>query len=431
MGFWDIFDPEEISGSPTRQRRSVGRNPVSLRDSGFLDALERISGEMSGGYPGRWRTPIGANASFRAGSGTPWGRTRSLGREPIRPPGINDILARLEALQDPSRYLGNEDDIRDQAMSAASSQYDPLIAALRSQMGSAQNRANRNYGQLGQMYSALSGDIQGDIPEIQQMYTEDKAESRAGFDQLQAGIKDQYAQSAAEQEAMLQRLNIEAAAPDILPEQQRDRDYFTQLAARDAQTEQSALGTEERGAVDYTRSGSQIARYEGTNRQANLMSELADLLAQYEGQIGSQQAAKQSAFQAAMGELQSNRASDATSMAQRDFDNYIRMIQLGRDLKGDEGTSTAPKSVKSPADVAGRAIGMGLDQKGAQTIQDVFMSAISSDPVILAGVNPMSGQSVPKEALALRIIEAGRKAGLGRAQLNALQTIALEYFGRS
>lgn len=267
MGFWDIFDPEEISGTPTRSRRSVGRNRMGIGEN--LDILARIAGRMNssrGGESGNWRTPVGADASFRAGSGTPWGRTRSLGREPIRPPGINDILARLEALQDPSRYLGNEDDIRDQAMSAASAQYDPLIAALRSQMGSAQNRADRNYGQLGQMYSALSGDIQGDIPEIQQMYTEDKAESRAGFDQLQAGIKDQYAQSAAEQEAMLQRLNIEAAAPDILPEQQRDRDYFTQLAARDAQTEQSALGTEERGAVDYTRSGSQIARYEGTNK---------------------------------------------------------------------------------------------------------------------------------------------------------------------
>lgn len=430
MGFWDIFDPEEISGTPTRPRRSLGRNKMSISEN--LDILGQIAESMNDGSPGlRWRTPPGANASFRPDSGLLDRFKKSIRKEPPRPPGVEDILARLQALQDPSRYLSNPDDLRDQAMSAASAQYDPLIAALRSQMGSARNRANRHHGQLGQMFSALSSDLQGDIPEIQQMYAEDKAESKQSFEQLQKGIQDQYTQSGAEQEAMLQRLNIEAAAPDILPEQQRDRDYFTQLAVQNAQTEQSALGTEERGAIDYTRSGSQIARSEGTSRQANLMAELSDLLAQYEGQIGAHKAAKQSAFMSALGQLQGDMMGDATSRAQRDFDNYIRMIQLGRDLKSDESSTTAPKSVKSPADVAGRALGMGLDEHGAQTIQDVFMSALSSDPVILAGVNPLSGQSVPKEALALRIIEAGRKSGLSREQLNALQTIALEYFGRS
>jgi hypothetical protein len=185
---------------------------------------------------------------------------------------------------------------------------------------------------------------------------------------------------------------------------------------------------EQRGATEFTRQGSDIAKIEGTQRQANVMEQLQELLASYEGQIGSYEAAKEQAYAAGLSDLQRQSQAQSLQQAQRDFENYIKVIQLGRDLRKDEAAPGA--SVKSPADVASRALTMGLDPTSAQGVQNVFLDAIGSDPQILAGVDPVFGMDLPREALAARIVEQGRNAGLNRAQLNALQTIALEYFGR-
>jgi hypothetical protein len=437
MGFWDFTDPyewlrqnlstERVSGSPHATRKGLSRGD----DRGPFGALAEILDTQFDPYgrriPGQPQAdPYGVIKTNRKNISRNIADQVSMSRN--RPPTTAELLAELGGLQDPSRYLQDQDSLSSQAMQMASAQYDPLIAQIEAQMGSARNRAGRNQAEVGRMFNALSSNLQGDVPGIQQEYAEDKAQSQQAFDQLQQQTKDQYAATQADQEAMMQRLNIEAAAPDALAGQQRDKDFFTQLAARDAATEQSALGKEERGAVNYTQQGSQIARAEGTQRQADIMSQLSDLLSQYEGQIGAQRAAKRSSYLATLGQLQGDQQESAMSNAQRDFDNYIKMIQLGRGLDKDSATGQV-SVVKSPADVANRALGMGLNQSGAQSVQDVFMSAISSDPQILAGTS-VFGQSVPKEAMAQRVVEAGRKAGMNRQQLNVLQTVALEYFGR-
>jgi hypothetical protein len=435
MGFWDILeDPYDWLQSRFREQRVPGQ-PHSIfdeiRGANALGATTRGINKYN-----RGDDALSGGRLDKTGPSWKQGFQKRLAQNRIqevlgelnRPPTTAELLAELQSLQDPSRYMQDEGLLAQQAREMVAAQYDPVIAQLRGQMGAAKTRAERNKGELGRMFSTLSSDLQGDVPEIQQMYTEDKAESQDLFNQLQQQTKDQYAQSATEQEQMMQRLNIEAAAPDILPEQQRDRDYFTQLAAQNAANEQTALGKEERGAINYTQQGSQIARMEGTQRQSDLMAQLSDLLTQYEGQIGAQEAAKNSAYLSALGELRTGSQNSALQQSQRDFENYISMIQLGRALNKDASGGQIT-SVKSPADVAGRALGMGLDQSGAQTVQDVFMSTISSDPQILSGMG-VFGTSVPKEALAQRVVEAGRKAGLSREQLNVLQTIALEYFGR-
>jgi hypothetical protein len=427
MGFWNT-DRERIPGTPTYPNRSLRRgdnkDPLDIVND-FLHR-EVVNKGLPYAKPGSWNKQGNSQQKFMGA------RARSmidqLTAELNAPPTTAELLEQLQQLQDPSRYMQDEGSLAEQARRLVSAQYDPLIAGLEAQMGSARTRADRSKTELGRMFGALSSDLQGDVPEIQQMYTEDKAQSQQMYDQLQQQTRDQYAQTAADQQAMMQQLNIEAAAPEVLAEQNRDRDYFTQLAAQDAATEQTALGKEERGAVNYTQQGSQIARSEGTSRQADVMAQLEDLLAQYGSQIGAQQVAKNSAYLSTLGELQSGSRESAMSQAQRDFDNYISMIQLGRSLDKDS-TANQSSVVKSPADVANRALNMGLGQAGAQNIQDIFMSAIGSDPQILSGTS-VFGTSVPKEAMAQRVVEAGRKAGLSKAELNALQTIALEYFGR-
>lgn len=344
-----------------------------------------------------------------------------------RPPSLSDILARLESLQDPNRYMPNMDLLEMQARSGANAQYDPIISRLRNQMGLAETRAGRNKEALGAMFNQLSGNLAGEIPGIQQMYDQTEQQTAQRYAGLQQSIQGQYAKSQAEQEAMMQRLNIEAAAPDALQQQGIDRDFFVNQAGVNSQVQQDALGQEERGAVEYTRKGSQMAQTEGTQRQADLMFQLQDLLAQYEGQIGEAETAKNQSYLSSLAGLQGDAQNDAISRAQRDFENYIKVLNLGQSLsKSGQGALT----VQSPADVSGRVMNLGVDANSAQAIQNVFMSAISSDPMIQAGIDSNFGQALPKEALAARIVEAGRNAGLNSAALNALQIAALEYFGR-
>lgn len=348
-------------------------------------------------------------------------------------PSISDILSRLNQLSDPSRYQISPENLLKQAQAAAGAQYDPVIAQLRSQETSAKNRANQNKVNLGAMFNQLSDSLQGDIPAIQQNFTQSKQQTQQSYDDLSSKINNTYTQTQADQEAMLKRLGIEAAAPDVMGQQFKDKAFFENSAAREGQTAQTALDTEERGNTEYTRRGSELARTEGTQRQADLMGQLENLLQSFESQIGANEAAKSQAIQSGLGQLTQQSQQQATTSAQRDFDNYLKSIQLGHSLQTDQLNGILKGQVnktQSPADVAGRALTLGLGQNDAQAIQNAFTKAIGSDPVILSGLDPNSGTSAPKEALAARIVQKGREMGLSQSELNALQTIALEYFGR-
>ncbi len=348
----------------------------------------------------------------------------------------DQILQQLMALQDPSKYLADDASLHAQAASQAAAQYDPVIAALRNQATAASKRGNENSGKVKQMFSDLSDRTAQDLPQIQGQYQQTMDKSAGQYNQLKQGITDQYAQSQKEQEDIYNRLNIQAAASDVVPQQQKDRDYFINRASTDAQTQQSALTTERQGAVDYTNMGAQADRNEGVQRSADILSQLQDLLNQYDAQIGANEAAKSQAANSLYMQLQNQNRSSAADMAQKQFQNYIAATNLGRNLSNDEfnhmmamkGKGTT--GVKSLGDVGSYAMQLGLPESSAQNLQNVFGQTLMSDPSILAGVNEDTGQALPAEAKAQRILEAGRAAGLSQAELNALQDMALQYFGR-
>jgi hypothetical protein len=424
MSIWDWLSNDIFTGKPPDIYGKYNDAKNTLRTAPLVLSSIRNNAARGPEPPpiSSGRTPFSAMADLIRGSAG----AMAQNMQP-RPPSIQDIIAKLEGLQDPSRYGMDPDALERQARASASAQYDPAIARLRSQMGSAQTRGERNKANLGSLFGQLSGNLAGEIPGIQQQYAGAKQQSNQQYSDLSQTIQSNYAKSQAEQEAMMKRLNIEAAAPDVLDQQQVDSNYFQNLAAKEGQTAQTALGQEETGAVEYTRKGSQMAQVEGTNRQADLMMQLQDLLAQYEDQIGAAEEAKNASYLEQLGSLTNESNKGATDRAQRDFENYIKVIQLGQSL---QGKNTGPESVKSPGDVAGYVMNQGIGAGGAQKIQNVFMSALSNNPMIRAGIDQNFGQALSKEELASQIVEEGRRAGLGPSELNALQIAALEYFGR-
>lgn len=343
-----------------------------------------------------------------------------------RPMNTADIIAELQRLENPDRYAVDPAILERQAQATAAAQYDPVIAQLRNQAGLASSRAERNKAQLGGMFSGLSQSLMNDVAPIQQQYANTQKQVAGQYDALKQELTNQYASSQADQEAMMKRLNIEAAAPDSLAGQQSDKNMYLANTATEAQNVASQLAQQEGGAVNYTRQGAELARTEGTNRQADLMTSLSDYLGQVEGQIGANEAAKSQAYIATLTGLQNSAQEQAVQRADRDFGNYIKVIQLAQSLNPQQ----KPISVGSLADIAPKALSLGLGVNDAQNIQNIFASAIGSDPVILSGLDSKFGVPLTKEALANRVLEAGRAQGLNQAQLNALQEMALEYFGR-
>jgi hypothetical protein len=347
----------------------------------------------------------------------------------------DDILKQLQALSDPSRYMMNQDQLRQQAMAQASAQYDPQIAALRAAMSGAQTRGERNKQSVIGMFNGLSDNLRGEVPVVRQQYDQAKQTTGQEYNDLKNSINQQYDQSQKQQEDLYKRLNIQAAATDVVPQQQTDRNFFVGQAGAKNQTAQNALTTEQQGAVDYTERGVQNARTEGTQRGADIMNQLADLMNQYQAQIGAQEAAKQSSVAAILGQLQTSAQKQALDMSQRDFQNYIAAANLGRGLHQDQLNELKmqqglyPQSVKSLSDIPQRALGMGLGQDEATALSNVFGAALSS-PDILSSVDPNTGQQLSAEAKAARIVEQGRQQGMTPQELNALMSMALEYFGR-
>lgn len=340
---------------------------------------------------------------------------------------MDDIMRRLEELQDPSRYLMDENALRSQAGMSVASKYDPLISELRNAQRATQTRGDNYNKRLGEMFSSLSTDLRDNIPAVQQQFADYKTDTQQQYDRLEQNIAGQYAQSQADQEALFKRLNIEAAAADTLPQQMRDRDFFVNNTRQNAQVQQDAIGTEERGNVEFTRRGSELASVEGTERQANLQQQLLEMLAAYDSKIASTEAQKQAEFNSVLSQLQTGGMESARKYAQQDFDNYLSSIRLGRELSKDQGGTV--KAVSSPADMAARTLQMGLSPYASQQVQDVFMSSLG-DGYIQAQYNTNTGTPASKEALASRILELGRQRGLNQQQLNALYIGALEYFGR-
>lgn len=351
---------------------------------------------------------------------------------------IDDILKQLQALNDPSKYLQDENSLRAQAAAMAGAKYDPVIAGLRNQARQATQRGEQGQRDVISIFNQLSDSIKGDVPTIEGQYDAAQQKQSGQFNDLKQGITDQYAKSQSEQAQIYKDLNIQAAASDVTPQQQTDRDYFVNRASTDAQVQNSALTQERQGMVDFTNKHSQNARTEGTQRSADILSNLNALLEQYNGNIAANEAAKQQESMAGFMQLQGQNQSNASEQAQRAFQNYISVLNVGRDLRGDqlnemlkmkELNGATAGAVKSLADIPNRIMGLGLGGQSAQAIQNVMASSLNND-LISGGLNPDTGQQATPEAKVQAILETGQNAGLNQQEIEALRIAALEYFGR-
>lgn len=205
----------------------------------------------------------------------------------------------------------------DRAATAANTEFDPQIAAVAALMQQLQQMAERNKTQVTSMYGALSKNIMDQLPVIGQQYDQTQGNINDLYQQLQGTITGNYSNARDQQMAELQRLGIQQAAPDAFKQQDADKNFLANLAGIVNQGTQNVLDIQQKGTEDFTRSNSNLSSAEGTNRVADIMSQLADrtfTLGNQQNALIGQKASAQRQFQ--------------DQFEQQDFNNNMTLNQF-------------------------------------------------------------------------------------------------------
>lgn len=183
----------------------------------------------------------------------------------------------------------------------ASSIYEPSLDYLDTQAAQAKSRNAKNDKDIASMYAGLVKSIQGDASGIAGNYNDSINQVAQGTKSAVGAIDQTYDSSAAEQEAMLRRLGIQAAAPDTLAQNTKDEAFFKNMASQSGKSVADMLASERAGALEYNTSQANISKQTGVDAQARNKLSLEDVLSQIMGrradlntQINSQAASMQS-----------------------------------------------------------------------------------------------------------------------------------------
>lgn len=299
----------------------------------------------------------------------------------------------------PSYQAPSPEEIRRRAVSTVSPQYDAQIKALKDMITGATQRTERDKTTAGQLYNALAGSYEAEVPEAQastQRYTQ---ESKNIFDELSANVDKTYDQITAEQAELYKQLGIQAAAPEILGQQAEQEAFFQQLAQQQGAAAQQRNKSFGEADVEYFRQGAPIARQEGINVQTDLMSRLEDYVRQQNVQISGLESQKQASINEMMNQLEEGAAraqSDAEAQAwnrQKDIANLL--LELAR-LRQEQAESQAKISSQG---------GGAAPTKGIRRGQEIINGFVQSGTI--------SNKSSAKISQAIddAIAQAGRMGG--------------------
>lgn len=210
-------------------------------------------------------------------------------------------------------------------------QFDPMIALLKQQMGQHQNRAQRSMGEARSMYDALGADFISQLPELTQQYAAEDRETNSRYDGAQKVLQDQYKNQQNEQNAVLQQLGIQAAAPDASRQAQADQSYLQGQMESDQQSALDALKQQQTAQSDYTRNLGNSSRMAGENTAQGIAQQLNDYLGQADTQMAGLQGQRGSALSALIQQMQSQDAQRVQQEEQQQFQNLMSLSNFQLD----------------------------------------------------------------------------------------------------
>jgi hypothetical protein len=284
------------------------------------------------------------------------------------------------------------DTLLQQATGSAGAQFDPLIAELQGQMAATEKRGKANQAQAKQMYGDLATDIAAQMPEITNQMAAASKETQTRYDQTQAALQGEYNKQAEAQNALFQKLGIQAAAPEASQQAMDDQAYFQQQSNSDEAAAMALLNQMKNADVSYNRQSSDNTRLAGVNAAQDIGAQLEDYLQQAGSKLSGLRAGRESAIQSALAQLQQQ---DAQRVQQQEETEYDRLMDLfNLQLKMQQMQQDAAESQNSPlfkgtngpsgaSNYLSEVYGTG-DSTSSGAIMDII-NQVMSDPSVIAG----------------------------------------------
>jgi hypothetical protein len=343
-------------------------------------------------------------------------------------------------------YLTPLEQLRKQATSQVSAQYDPQIQALQGEMSITRQRGEKNIGQVRQMYSDLSKDIAGQLPGITSDMKASQDQTTQQYAADKADLQKNYDQQAAQQDAVLKQLGITAAAPDASAQSNADKSYFTQQQSADKQATMDALAQIQAGAEQYNQQSANNANLAGSNAATDIRSQLEDYLQQAGGQMSALQSGKQSSIAALLSQLQSADQQSAQARQQQELANTMQMnnFQLNA-MKAsgafDNSSSGSDSLFKGTTGLSGATNYLAEaypDSPSRASALSSLVASVLSDQEVQQGKqtvkDPVTGQDkmidITPEKIIQLIREQGMQKGFQDADLNNAINAYLAYAGK-
>ena len=207
-------------------------------------------------------------------------------------------------------------------------QFDPMLQMLTSQMGAKQKRAGESQGKAREMYGALSKDFLSQLPQLTQQFAAEDQETNKRYDTVQQQLQQQYQGQQQQQNALLQQLGIQAAAPDASQRSMEDQSYFQGQMETDQQSALNALNQQQQAAKLYQQQLGDTTRVAGENTAQDIGSMLEDYLQQAEQQKMGLQQQRGSAYSTLLQQMQTQAQDRASKEEQQQFENLLNMSKF-------------------------------------------------------------------------------------------------------
>lgn len=279
-----------------------------------------------------------------------------------------------------------------QATGSAGAQFDPLIAELEGQMNSTQKRATANQGQAKQMYGDLATDIAAEMPQITNQMAQASNETKSRYDETQAQLQGEYSKQAEAQAALLQKLGIQAAAPEASQQAMEDQTYFQNQSNSDEAAAMQLLSQMKNSDVSYNRQSADNTRLAGVNAAQDIGSQLEDYMQQAGGKLSGLRAGRSSAIQSALAQLQQQDATRVSSQEDKQYDQLMDLFNLQLKMQQMQQDSASDnqlfKGTNGPSGASNYLSQMYGGDTGDTFSSTAIMEAINdvmSDPNVIAG----------------------------------------------
>jgi hypothetical protein len=268
------------------------------------------------------------------------------------------------------------DQLRQLAQQQVAAQYDPQISALRSDAQVHSKRGAQSAKTARDMYGALAKDTLSQLPGLTEQFKAEDDATNQRYDQAQQQMQGEYDQQAAQQDAVLKRLGVQAASQDASQQSKDDQAYFQNQSEMDQQNAQTALQQQQEAQSDYTQNLGNNAKMAGENTAQDIMGQLQDYLLQNGDQQQSLNASKTSAVAALLAQLQQQDAQRVQTQSQQQFDNMMKLYQYQLDA------TKADSSLSGAASGFGAGTGSSGLTTGLTGAQNYLASQYPDQPIL-------------------------------------------------